>query len=216
MAGRSCRWRLHPGAIRGVVHEEPRPCQSGAAERDRQNPLPGTRHRRGVRLRPGLGERQARNARFRAVRRRAWRWRSRRVRWARSSAWLTFSACSRRPRRGLGGKLVEADCIPTGLFPFDLALGGFRAGEAGKDIRPCAPSPCLWPDDVCVFNIETFVRPVWARRLGVNTDKLVVIQPNYGEMRWLRHRERAAHGGLWARGGNRQPGRDPDRRERPR
>ena len=94
-----------------------------------------------------------------------------------------------------GGKLVEADRIPTGLFPLDLALaGGFPRGSAstiygpessGKTnivLRAIAMHQLLWPDDVCVFfDIENSFDPVWARRLGVNTDKLVVIQPNYGE-----------------------------------
>ena len=94
-----------------------------------------------------------------------------------------------------GGKLVDADRIPTGLFPLDLALaGGFPRGSAstiygpessGKTnivLRAIAMHQLLWPDDVCVFfDIENAFDPAWARRLGVNTDKLVVIQPNYGE-----------------------------------
>ena len=63
-----------------------------------------------------------------------------------------------------GGKLVEADRIPTGLFPLDLALaGGFPRGSAstiygpessGKTnivLRAIAMHQLLWPNDVCVF-----------------------------------------------------------------
>ena len=94
-----------------------------------------------------------------------------------------------------GGELVEADRIPTGLFPLDLAsAGGFPRGSAstiygpessGKTnivLRAIAMHQLLWPDDVCVFfDIENSLRPGLGEQLGVNTDKLVVIQPNYGE-----------------------------------
>ena len=72
-----------------------------------------------------------------------------------------------------GGKLVEADRIPTGLFPLDLALAAaFRAVQPRRSMgrrapaRPtssCAPSPCTsccGRDDVCVFfDIENSSRP---------------------------------------------------------
>ena len=63
-----------------------------------------------------------------------------------------------------GGTLVDADRIPTGLFPLDLALaGGFPRGSAimiygpessGKTnivLQAIAMHQLLWPDDVNVF-----------------------------------------------------------------
>jgi recombination protein RecA len=94
-----------------------------------------------------------------------------------------------------GGTLIDADRIPTGLFPLDLALaGGLPRGSAnmiygpessGKTnivLKVIAMHQLLWPDDVNVFfDVENSFDPSWARRLGVDTDKLVVIKPNYGE-----------------------------------
>ena len=41
----------------------------------------------------------------------------------------------------------------------------------------------LWPEKTSASSStsRTVFDPVWARRLGVNTEKLVVIQPKYGE-----------------------------------
>ena len=94
-----------------------------------------------------------------------------------------------------GGKLVESDRIPTGIFPLDLAMaGGFPRGSAstifgpessGKtnvSLRAIAMHQLLWPDEVCAFfDVENSLDPLWARRLGVKTEKLVVIKPQYGE-----------------------------------
>ena len=40
----------------------------------------------------------------------------------------------------------------------------------------------MFPDKVCVFfDVENSFDPAWARLLGVDTDKLVVIRPSFGE-----------------------------------
>jgi recombination protein RecA len=94
-----------------------------------------------------------------------------------------------------GGKLVESDRIPTGIFPLDLAMaGGFPRGSAstifgpessGKTniaLRAIAMHQLLWPNEVCAFfDVENSLDPLWARRLGVQTSKLLVIKPQYGE-----------------------------------
>ena len=94
-----------------------------------------------------------------------------------------------------GGKLVDADRIPTGLFPLDLALaGGFPRGFAsliyGPEssakttiaLRLIAMHQLHWPNQTNIFfDIENSFDPLWARRVGVNTEKLIVINPKYGE-----------------------------------
>jgi recombination protein RecA len=94
-----------------------------------------------------------------------------------------------------GGTLVNSDRVPTGLFPLDLALGGgFPRGRCsmiyGPEssnktnivLRAIAMHQLLWPDKVCAFfDIENSFDPAWAKSLGVDTDKLVVIRPTYGE-----------------------------------
>ena len=94
-----------------------------------------------------------------------------------------------------GGALLQADRVPTGLFPLDLALGGgFPRGKvsivygpesSGKTniaLLAIAQHQMLWPEKICVLiDIENGFDPGWAQKLGVNTDKLVVIKPAYGE-----------------------------------
>jgi recombination protein RecA len=94
-----------------------------------------------------------------------------------------------------GGKLVDATRIPTGLFPLDLALGGGlprgttsmiygpeSSGKTNLVLLAIAAHQRMWPDAINVFfDIEHSLDPTWAKRLGVNMDKLVVISPNYGE-----------------------------------
>lgn len=94
-----------------------------------------------------------------------------------------------------GGTLVNSERIPTGLFPLDLGLGGgFPRGRVSMiygpessnktniALRAIAMHQILWPDLVCMFfDIENSFDPTWAERLGVQTEKLVVIRPAYGE-----------------------------------
>jgi recombination protein RecA len=94
-----------------------------------------------------------------------------------------------------GGNLVDSDRVPTGMFPLDLALGGgfprgkcsiiFGPESSGKTnlaLLAIAQHQLLWPDKTCIFfDVEGSFDPVWARALGVNTDKLIVIRPSYAE-----------------------------------
>jgi recombination protein RecA len=94
-----------------------------------------------------------------------------------------------------GGYLVDRDRIPTGLFPLDLAIGGgFPRGKntilfgpessckTNVALRAIANHQMLWPELTCIFvDIENSFDPDWARALGVDTDKLMVIVPDYAE-----------------------------------
>ena len=94
-----------------------------------------------------------------------------------------------------GGTLVNTNRIPTSLFPLDLALGGgFPLGKVSIIFGPESSSKTnivlltitqhqlMFPDKVCVFfDVENSFDPAWARLLGVDTDKLVVIRPSFGE-----------------------------------
>ena len=94
----------------------------------------------------------------------------------------------------LGGLPDYRIKIPTGLFQMDLALGGgiprgvatilYGAEDSSKTtiaLLCVANHQRLWPDEVCVFvAIEPFV-PSWAKKLGVDLEKLVVLYPAYAE-----------------------------------
>lgn len=94
-----------------------------------------------------------------------------------------------------GGRLLEAERIPTGLFPLDLALGGgFPRGKATIIFGPESSSKTnlallaignhqkRWPEQTCAFvDVERSFDPAWARLLGVDTDKLIVVEPAYAE-----------------------------------
>ncbi len=94
-----------------------------------------------------------------------------------------------------GGTLVNSDRLPTSIFPLDLALaGGLPHGKVSVIYGPesssktnialmtIAAHQLMFPDKVCVFfDIENSFDPAWARLLGVDTTKLVVIRPSYGE-----------------------------------
>lgn len=93
-----------------------------------------------------------------------------------------------------GGLAVTGDRIPTGLLPLDLATGGgiprgrctivYGPSDSGKTSVAyliIANHQRLWPDLVCVYvAIEPF-DGVWAAKLGVNVDKLIVVYPDYAE-----------------------------------
>jgi recombination protein RecA len=94
-----------------------------------------------------------------------------------------------------GGKLVDGERIPTGLFPLDLALGGgvprgkcsiiYGPESSNKTnivLKAIASHQMLWPEKTNVFvDIENSFDPAWAKQLGVDVDKLIVIKPSYGE-----------------------------------
>lgn len=93
-----------------------------------------------------------------------------------------------------GGLPPNAERIPTGLFPFDLATGGgFPRGrcsivygpeDSGKTsiaFAAIANHQRLWPAQTCVYiAIEPFDGP-WAAKMGVDISKLVVLYPSYAE-----------------------------------
>ena len=94
-----------------------------------------------------------------------------------------------------GGALLQADRIPTGIFPLDLSLGGgFPRGKISIVYGPesssktnlallaIAKHQLLWPEKINVLiDMENGFDPVWAKKLGVDPTKLVVIKPSYGE-----------------------------------
>lgn len=94
-----------------------------------------------------------------------------------------------------GGQLIDSTRIPTGIFPLDLAMGGgFPRGKCSMIYGPessgktnlvllaIAQHQRMFPDKVCVFiDAEQSLDPAWARLLGVDTDKLIVIRPSYAE-----------------------------------
>lgn len=94
-----------------------------------------------------------------------------------------------------GSEVVESPRIPTGIFPLDLALGGgipesrvtelFGSPGACKSniaMKVVAQKQRLNPDQKCVWiDVEHCYDAKWARYMGVNTDDLVVLNPDYGE-----------------------------------
>lgn len=85
--------------------------------------------------------------------------------------------------------------IPTGIFPFDLACGGgFPMGRVSIVFGPESSNKtniCLkaigegqkiYTDKKAVFiDAEGAYDPDWARLMGVDTDALIVIHPEYAE-----------------------------------
>src|SRR3954454_14823316 len=95
---------------------------------------------------------------------------------------------------GFGGLPVQAQRIPTGLFPFDLATGGgfpkgrcsivYGPADSGKTsiiFAAIAHYQKLWPNETCTYiAVEPFDKE-WAQKMHVDTDKLVVVNPAYAE-----------------------------------
>lgn len=94
-----------------------------------------------------------------------------------------------------GGKLVNSERIPTGIFELDLALGGgFPRGKVSTVFGPessgktncallaIANHQRMFPDLTCAFvDVEHGFDPKWAQALGVDTNKLIVIKPAFAE-----------------------------------
>jgi len=94
-----------------------------------------------------------------------------------------------------GGKAMETERIPTGMFEFDLATGGgFPKGKISLVYGPessnktnlvllaIAQHQRLWPHQTCVFvDVENSYNREWAMMLGVDVDKLLVVNPSYAE-----------------------------------
>jgi recombination protein RecA len=95
----------------------------------------------------------------------------------------------------LGDKsAMEIDAIPTGALPLDLALGvgGVPRGRIVEIFGPESSGKTTLVyhiiaeaqarGGVCAFvDTEHAIDPVYAKRIGINTDELLVSQPDYGE-----------------------------------
>jgi recombination protein RecA len=92
-------------------------------------------------------------------------------------------------------EFVDVQRIPTGVFPFDLMSGGgfpmgkvsivFGTESSGKTnlvLLAIAQAQRMFPDKVCVFiDVENGFDPVWATLLGVDVNRLIVINPEFAE-----------------------------------
>lgn len=94
-----------------------------------------------------------------------------------------------------GGSLVDVPRLPTGVFAFDVATGGGwprgkasilygpeSSGKTNLVLRSIRMHQLLHPDDTAVFlDIEHSWDPVWAALMGVDTDRVAVLSPDYAE-----------------------------------
>jgi recombination protein RecA len=89
---------------------------------------------------------------------------------------------------------VQVEAIPTGALPLDLALGvgGVPRGRIIEIFGPESSGKTTLVyhiiaeaqarGGVCAFvDAEHAIDPIYAKRIGVNTDELLVSQPDYGE-----------------------------------
>ncbi|MFN8150700.1 MAG: recombinase RecA [Solirubrobacterales bacterium] len=89
---------------------------------------------------------------------------------------------------------VDVEAIPTGALSLDLALGvgGVPKGRIVEIFGPESSgkttlvyhiiAQCQARGGICAFvDAEHAIDPVYARRIGVDTDELLVSQPDYGE-----------------------------------
>jgi recombination protein RecA len=95
----------------------------------------------------------------------------------------------------MGGQFTDVERISTGLFPVDLAIGGGiprarvteiygpeGSGKTNLALSTIAVNQVLYPAEQNVyFNVEGTFDPVWARKMGVDVDKLHVVTPDYIE-----------------------------------
>jgi len=94
----------------------------------------------------------------------------------------------------LGDGAIEVDAIPTGALSLDLALGvgGVPRGRVVEIFGPESSGKTTLVyhiiaeaqarGGVCAFvDAEHAIDPIYAGRIGVNTDELLVSQPDYGE-----------------------------------
>lgn len=96
---------------------------------------------------------------------------------------------------GRGLVLPQVPRLPSGIFAFDLATGGgipknrltivYGTESSGKtNLALCLirEHQRLHPEQTCVFvDIEGTLTTDWAQSLGVDTERLVVIRPDYAE-----------------------------------
>jgi recombination protein RecA len=89
---------------------------------------------------------------------------------------------------------IDVESIPTGALSLDLALGvgGVPKGRIVEIFGPESSgkttlvyhiiAQCQARGGICAFvDAEHAIDPVYARRIGVDTDELLVSQPDYGE-----------------------------------
>jgi recombination protein RecA len=89
---------------------------------------------------------------------------------------------------------LPVETIPTGALSLDLALGvgGVPRGRVVEIFGPEASGKTTLiyhiiaeaqaQGGICAFvDVEHALDPIYARRIGVNTDELLVSQPDYGE-----------------------------------
>lgn len=95
----------------------------------------------------------------------------------------------------VSGEKVNTTRIPTGVFAFDMATGGgFPQGKCSIVYGPessgktnlcylaMANAQRMFKEGTCVFfDVEHAWDKVWARKLGVDVDRVIVIQPDYAE-----------------------------------
>ena len=97
-------------------------------------------------------------------------------------------------RLGQDGKVVEIATIPTGSLGLDIALGigGLPRGRVVEIYGPessgkttlalHAVAEAQKRGGICAFiDAEHALDPVYARKLGVNLDELLISQPDTGE-----------------------------------
>ena len=93
-----------------------------------------------------------------------------------------------------GQSALEIEAIPTGALSLDLALGvgGVARGRVVEIFGPESSGKTTLVyhimaeaqkrGGVCAFiDAEHALDPVYARRIGLNTDELLISQPDYGE-----------------------------------
>ncbi len=89
---------------------------------------------------------------------------------------------------------VDVDAIPTGALPLDIALGvgGIPRGRIVEIFGPESSGKTTLVyhiiaeaqkrGGICAFvDAEHAIDPIYAKRIGVDTDELLVSQPDYGE-----------------------------------
>jgi recombination protein RecA len=92
------------------------------------------------------------------------------------------------------GAAIEVDAIPTGALALDIALGvgGVPRGRIVEIFGPESSGKTTLVyhiiaeaqarGGICAFvDAEHAIDPIYARRIGVDTDELLVSQPDYGE-----------------------------------
>ena len=89
---------------------------------------------------------------------------------------------------------MKVECVPTGALPLDIALGvgGIPRGRIVEIFGPESSGKTTLVyhviaeaqarGGVCAFiDTEHALDPAYARKIGVNTDELLISQPDYGE-----------------------------------